>query len=230
MRCSLETFYSKLRAVDTFYVKYQPEITSTNITDGNIINLKGVESVVPGLLYKTVDSLLYLKDKLDGYDFIARTNISTVVNFPAIADILDAENNYHFFGARVSRLMWLDPPSGIKDFSNFGVPFVTGSCMFFSKPLMAKILEMRHYIDFTVIDDVALGILVQNKFPEVVALSFPDNKVFGYKPEHEQRLNFQDSNEVRSMLALRFKSNDRANDAEDLERAALVFSNMGTCY
>jgi hypothetical protein len=207
--------------VDTFYITFNPAQKERARLENQIISIRGEESVTPGLLLKTIESALLLDKRIENYDFVLRSNISTVVNFRLLEQFIPLLHDHHYFGAKALQLSWLDQASGIVDSRHFGTPFVTGSCMFFSPHLFSQVLSLRHYLDFSIIDDVSIGILLKNFFPEVSLLQFPQHMVFGYDGEMEGLQTLSDV-ECRSKLAFRFKSENRMHDVDHIRRLAAL--------
>ncbi len=61
-----------------YFIEFDENQTSDVIEKNNTLSFKGSESITPGMIIKTSLAINYLK-KYD-YDFIFRTNLSTVIN------------------------------------------------------------------------------------------------------------------------------------------------------
>jgi hypothetical protein len=219
------TFCSVFDNVDTFYLTSNPDQTENVRVDGNFISVQGSESIVPGLLQKTISAAIALKDKIKNYDFVLRTNISTLVNFRLLKKLQISPDTSHYFGAKVLSLGWLDIPSGIVDYKYFGTTFVTGSCVFFSNNTFRRILDSVYHLDYSIIDDVAIGILVRDHLTDISPMQFPNHMVFGYEGEDNFN-NFLGEGKTSSMLAIRFKSTNRMQDALSLQDTASLLGNV----
>lgn len=161
--------------VETFFIEYVEELDQDYIISGDIIKIRGSESMVPGLLQKTIDSLLILKFFDKGYDYLVRSNVSTVLNFDVIKTLLIGNRNVEYFGGQVFILNWLDIPFGIIDKKYFGTKFAQGTLIGISKKLTNKIIENRQELHYNIIDDVAIGLFVLEHTPGIECQSFADN-------------------------------------------------------
>lgn len=161
-------FYDTCKNVDTIYYFFDPSIQSPYAYDklSKILRIRGRETYVPGILHKTVLAFQYVPQLGKKYDYIVRTNISTVVNFHVINEILTT-NPVDLAGGRLSYLSreWRDIPAGIDNDRYQGLHYLTGTCILMSKSFFAKVMSLIHKIDYSVIDDVAIGQLVHMHLP-----------------------------------------------------------------
>ena len=65
--------------IKSYFIKFNPELTTDILVDNNTIFIKGNESFITGCLIKTLESINYVL-KNEDFDFIFRTNMSSVVN------------------------------------------------------------------------------------------------------------------------------------------------------
>lgn len=163
-------FYKKYTNVDTVYYTYSENIEQDFYDhNSNILYIKGKESRIPGILDKTIKAFKYCLSYFDykKYDYIVRTNISTIVNFDRLSYLLYS-NSSHYAGG----FKWtIDPDyrdkeSGIVDDRYSGLEYCSGTCIIFSRELFRKMLERADYFDREVIDDVSIGYLIKEYFPE----------------------------------------------------------------
>jgi len=75
--------------IDTYYYKFDNSITEEFLLVDNILNIKGSESYIPGILNKTIKAFKYFAPKIDEYDYILRSNISSVINFTKLFEFLE---------------------------------------------------------------------------------------------------------------------------------------------
>ena len=80
---ALSGYYKRFSDVTTYFYKYNENISDNIEITGDIINIKGRESYIPGILNKTIDTLLLFKNngEYEKYDYIIRSTISSIVNF-----------------------------------------------------------------------------------------------------------------------------------------------------
>ena len=164
----LSPFYKKFSFVETFFIEYDETLDSEYEINGDILKLKGIESRIPGLLHKTLDSLLILREIGKKYTWIVRSNDSTVVNFSALNEFLNNNPGSHYFSGLVHNLQWIDAASGTSDEKYFGTIFGSGILFGFSNEFTNHILKKRHEFKFDLIDDLSIGVFVKENFPDVI--------------------------------------------------------------
>lgn len=162
--------YKKYKNVKTVYYKFH----SNNDNDKdkeryiydenkNILHIKGKDTYLPGILDKTLKAFYYFKDDYKKYDYIVRTNISSIVNFNNLCDELEKRPlNY---GTSISLKItknYRDPNCGINDDRYQETKYASGTCIIFSRRLFGDILSKINLFDYSVIDDVSFGYFVKN--------------------------------------------------------------------
>jgi hypothetical protein len=140
----------------TFYFYcYKEDLEEEYIIEDNMIYIKGVESYVPGILKKTMKVFEITKNM--EYDFLLRSNISTVIDYNKLNEVLyEIPDNVIYAGGSCRIHTWLDPDYGIHKVYN--IPFVVGSSIILKKEAVDKLIENKFLLDETIVDDVALGI------------------------------------------------------------------------
>jgi hypothetical protein len=192
-------FYKSFPNVTTYYYSFDPNIEGIYQIKDDILYIKGDEGYIPNILDKTMKAFDYFNKRMD-YDYIVRSNISTIINFNLLSekllhDTLD-------YGGTSSALNWLAPDYGIVDEKYFGLNFVSGLCIILSKKIVNKILENRANLNYNIIDDVAIGILIRDYIP--------NTKLTTYN-------NYLDS------IFFRNRTTDRYNDIENMK---LIINNI----
>ena len=200
------SYYSEFSNVDTIYICYKNNKNNKNTEENkNILELDGEESIVPGVLDKTVKALLYFSyDIKEKYDYVIRSNISTVIEFKKLNKLLLNER-IDYGGGLINTLNWLDPPSGIINKKYFGTKFVSGTCIIMSKNTVLSILSKQDLINYTIIDDVSIGILIKNYFPDI---SIKDLKNFVFV----NNINNAILKVYKNYIFYRHKTKNRKND------------------
>lgn len=128
--------------------------------ENNILYIKGEESLVPGILIKTLKAFKYFLNEVDDYDYIIRTNISTIVNFDNLEIELKMNPIKDIGGGLLHNLQWLG--GGITDSKYYGTLFYSGTSMIFKSYIIKKIVEDENLIIKDIVDDVSLGIYFKN--------------------------------------------------------------------
>ena len=127
----------------------------------DFIYVKSLENKM-GILGKTLKSLEYLIQKGLVYDFIVRTNISTLINLDLLYNHLTnipTENIYT--GGFILNLQWLDPEAGIIDETFFGTKFLQGTSIILSWDIVNKLVNNLNKIRYDIIDDVSIAIFIK---------------------------------------------------------------------
>jgi len=185
-------FYKSFPNVTTYYYCFNPNIKDVSVHD-DILYIKGDEGYIPNILDKTIKAFEYFNTKID-YDYIVRSNISTVIDFNLLTEKI--EKDKPSYGGPYSTLNWLDPNGGIVDKTYFGLKFVTGTSIILSKKLIKKILENKHKINYNIIDDVAIGLLIRDHIPTPITMynndfteKYNENAIF-YRNKNNFKINY----------------------------------------
>lgn len=138
--------------------------------------LRGRESVLPGIMHKTVRAIELATSGALGAecaeaDFVVRTNVSSVCDFQGIARALRAacgdcenDNDYIFCGGPSLLLLnWQHYAAGIMDDRLAGLIFAHGTCITLSRAACRALVREQRYVDWTVIDDVSLGVFFRDR-------------------------------------------------------------------
>ena len=168
-------FYLQFSNVDTIYYVYDENIDSEYNYDQekNLLRIRGKETYLPGILEKTIKTFHFVPTLGKQYDYIIRSNISTLVDFNKLSDVLTT-TKIHYGGGLTMTLSkeWRDPNCGIHDDRYQGVTYASGTCMMFSNELFQKMLSMTDRIDYNVIDDVSIGQFIMKEFPDYTLKGF----------------------------------------------------------
>lgn len=152
---------------DFYFIVFNKfQIDDIEIIDESIISIKGVESRMK-ILEKTIKSLEYCFQHKK-YDFVIRTNISTIINFKNLyKEINLLPKNEVYTGGHVLNLQWLDISSGIFNNRYFGLDFVSGTCILMSYDVVSNLLDNKLYLKHNLIDDVAIGLFIRDFYPKI---------------------------------------------------------------
>jgi hypothetical protein len=170
-------------------------IDSHVVSHNNIIYFKGAESLVPGVLLKTLYGLeFFYKD----YDYIIRSNISEIINFDLLRDKL-SKNNFDYGGSQYKTLEWIDFRAGVLDRTLWGHKFVQGNAVIFSNNFKKLIVQNKmRILHYNVVDDVAFGLLYDDlriehnlkdviTFEEKINNSKYEEDIIFYRNKHPDR-------------------------------------------
>lgn len=147
-------FYKK-QEIKTIYYAFRQQEQEQELVD-DILYINGIERIGPGTIDKTTKAIQFVKKNYN-FDYIIRTNISTLVNFKILKNLL---GSIDYGSGIVYKLMWIDPPMGIIDTRYHGIDFASGTCIILSN----KAVDLIDYskINYTVADDVSLGLFFKS--------------------------------------------------------------------
>jgi hypothetical protein len=161
--------YARFSNVKTVYYRFDPTVEQDQL-DSDILRIRGHETFVPGILQKTIRAFEYFQRDLDQYDYVVRSNISTIINFDALTDILRPDTMQHpieYGSTNVFTLLCTDPKAGIHDTILLGTTVASGTNIILSTAIVDSILQNQDKIDYTIIDDVAIGVFMKNHKPDI---------------------------------------------------------------
>jgi len=209
-------FYSKFYPqVKTIYYLFDDSVTTPTFKD-DILLIPGKESYLPGILDKTIKAIELTKD-ID-YDYLLRSNISTIVNFKMFLKYLTINRNIDYGGSWMLthiRKGFRDPLNGINDDRYDGLNFISGTGIVMSKKAIRNLLENKNKIDYSIVDDVSIGNFFQNN-TNIKPFSF--DSTVSYEKDLTRDPNSIDLN----IIFYRNRSLDRKNDVKNME----VISNL----
>jgi len=153
-------YYKTFPFLTTYYYRFDPELTRDFEIRNNVLHIKGEESYIPGILKKTLRAFEYFGKDLHSYDYIVRSNISTIIRFDKLREEL-IENRTDYGCS----LCWgLDSTHPIAEENTI---YSSGTSIIFSSKTLEKLIENKEFVDETLIDDVSIGKLITERIPEV---------------------------------------------------------------
>lgn len=125
--------------IDAYFIQYRDGELEKN---EDTLWLPGKESF-EGIIYKTIDSLEYFLNK-DKYDFIIRTNLSSVWNFNAVLDYLSTLPSEKVYSGIIGNYK--------------GISYVSGSGIIMTSDTCRILIENKNLAySVGIIDDVDIG-------------------------------------------------------------------------
>ena len=159
----------------SFFVAFRQNPSGNEIEmEGNIIYVNGDESFVPGIITKTLKSVQYCIDTLGiEFDYLYRTNISTVTDLVKLSQIISAVINKSESadesadGDSVSEINY----AGFVNFNLYYdandlskvLLFAQGTNIILNKSTSQKLLgEINYVVNNYSADDVLIGLVLKN--------------------------------------------------------------------
>ena len=201
-----ENYYKKFENVTTIYYKFDKGISNKYEMYGNVLKIKGTESYLPGILEKTVKAMEYVVDKKYDCDYLVRSNISTIVDFGLLDKEL-SKKPIEYGGGLINELKMIDKSGGIVDDTYFGLKYASGTAIVFSKNTLEQVMAKRDKINYKLIDDVAIGLLMRDE------LKKPAEQVGSF-------LIVSDGSEIgkKPYMFYRNRSSNRTTDVKNMKR------------
>jgi len=128
--------------IDSYFIEYRNEHQAL---EGNTLFLTGTESFT-NIVKKTIDGIQYFLELKD-YDFIVRTNLSSVWNFKVLLKHIETLPTNHVYNGVIGKGM--------------GIPFISGAGIIFSRDVANILIKNRNVAEvINVLDDVAIGFIM----------------------------------------------------------------------
>ena len=208
--------YLREKGIKYYFYTYKPELETDFLLDDDILYIKGEETFIPGILDKTIKALEYINEF--DYDYIIRSNISTIVNFGILKYYL---RDLDYSGALYYSGSFVDTKSGLNEeqnqkYESYG--FASGTCIILSKKSVNCIIKNQNELrEYGIIDDVAIGVLLESKAKEYELIS----KKFGNKLLFCKEDNYTNKN----YISYRIKSENRRSDCEMMNLITTILGN-----
>lgn len=193
---------------DSIFITYNSEMQEDIRYSDRLFEVKGVESYVPGVLDKTIKAFEYFLNHTE-FDYVVRTNISTVIDMKKLEDKLRHVTSKHVYGGHVFRAVWINEQGGITPevFEKIkGTEFVSGTSIILSRLMCEYIVNNSRLLNYSIVDDVSIGLLMQKMNGPNLYLSFSEGNGL-----------------IQNCCFYRFKTTDRLNDALSIAKQYDLF-------
>lgn len=167
-------YYKQFNNVKTIYYKFSNNIKLDYILNNDILLIKGNETLLPGILNKTIKTFNFFNKY--NYNYLVRSNISTIINFKLL--INELTNNNIDYGTGLLLYInksYINIYYGITSNIYANTYYASGTSIILSKKVVNYILLKKKYIDYNVIDDVAIGFFIKKYLPDIKLYEFKDN-------------------------------------------------------
>ncbi len=128
--------------VEVYFIKADPKLDTTSSIVDDVIWSKTEENYIPGILNKTILSMEAILPRLDEFDYVLRTNLSSFYYFPKLLEFLKTAPQTNFY-CGVDYYGW----------------FASGAGFILSPDLVKLLVENKsHFLDnMASFDDVLIG-------------------------------------------------------------------------
>lgn len=143
---TLQTLYLKnyYPIIKFFFLEFKPDLEQYIVEDGDFIYVQGNESINPGMIVKTCAAIKYINQNYN-YDFIVRTNLSTVFHIP---NLISYVNNM---------------PSTNSCGGFYVTGFITGTGIILTRDAANKIADsFMHYNINSIHEDVLISSILRD--------------------------------------------------------------------
>jgi len=140
--------------IKSYFIKYKSNLNQEVVLENDNMFIEGTESMVPGYVDKTIKAINFCL-QTQTFDFIFRTNMSSVVDLNKLNDLLK-NYNMHYSGV-------------IGHCAN--IDFASGAGMLLSKPFCMFMTRQKHELDYALIDDVSIGLFCQQNKVQLTPLT-----------------------------------------------------------
>lgn len=176
MMADVLTSYLTSKGVEHYFYSYREDLEGDYLIEGHHLYLKGRETYLPGILTKTLAALKLFRDY--EYDYVVRSNVSTVIDFDALQNHLTHTVVGDYAGIAYWKKVNIDMQAGVTaikaaKYSECG--FVSGTCIILSRRAVEMLVtDIDTVLSYGVIDDVALGIYFHQQVSRVSCPSLGD--------------------------------------------------------
>jgi hypothetical protein len=175
-----------------FYIELKPHLDTDILEENEHIYVKGTESLIPGILYKTQKAMEYINSKYN-YKYLVRTNLSS---FWDLNNLLLLSNKLPLSNIAFGHLPFNS--------------FISGTSIIMSKDIAFNIiplLNINHNID----DDVYISLKIQQNF------SISDVRKFKFDTYYLVNNSIDLPTDNSNILFYRIKNSDRNIDVHLFE-------------
>uniref|UniRef100_A0A6C0DQI7 Uncharacterized protein n=1 Tax=viral metagenome TaxID=1070528 RepID=A0A6C0DQI7_9ZZZZ len=180
MKRITEEYYKNFSNVKTVYYTFSETLEEPYKLENNVLFIKGKESYVPGITDKTKLAFSYFKDEYNHYDYVVRSNISTIINFELLTSEL-AKQPIDYGSGLTFSVESIDVDK--TDEKIYDVNFASGTSIIMSKNVINRLVEKVDLVRSDIIDDVAIGIFIKDHLPDIKMIKIVPEK-YTYVPDY----------------------------------------------
>ena len=211
------SYLHKYPNVYSFFVSFRESQEDPIMVQDDFIYVKGKEGYLH-ITYKTIEALDVALQMYPDVNFVIRSNISTVLNIPALLDhCANLPKHNVYTGGRMNNLQWLDPKSGIHDETLWNTHYASGTSIILSNDVAKHMVQNKDNIRHDIVDDVSIGIYIKDYLPD----SYYDKC-----PLFLENINEKDNVDSRGVF-FRNRTENRDLDADQMEMITSLLYSKG---
>lgn len=204
-------YYSKFSNVKTIYYKFDENIVGEYELRKNILHIKGKETYIPGILDKTIKAFQYIIDNHSHFDYVIRSNISTIVDFNLLTTYLQ-ETPIQFGGGLKNEIR------GDKNHPDLeNLIFASGTSIILSNATLKDLLNKKRHIRNDLIDDVSIGVLMRDHLQNIEQHYIPENRFIFISDENGESSKILDIIKDKSYIFYRNRQPNRKTDIKQMK-------------
>jgi hypothetical protein len=203
-------YYSRFSNVKTIYYKFDERLTNEYELKDDILLIKGKETYIPGILDKTVSAFQYI-DKYYEFDYMIRSNISTIVDFDLLTEYLQEQPIKYGGGLKNSITGDKNHPDLEK------LIYASGTSIIFSRSVLKEFLNKKQHIRKDLIDDVSIGVVMRDHLQSIEQHYIPENRFIFIPDENGDRSKILDIIKNKSYIFYRNRQDERKTDVKQME-------------
>ena len=151
----MKSYNSNNNNITFYFYCYKEDLQEEYMIEDDMIYIKGTETYIPGILEKTIKAFEITKNM--EYDFLLRSNISTVIDYSKLDNILyKIPDDVIYAGGSSLLHNWIDDKCGIHKIYN--IPFILGTSIILKREGVHKLINNKNVLSEKIIDDVAIGL------------------------------------------------------------------------
>jgi hypothetical protein len=196
-------YYRRFPEVTTLYYTFSESIDQEESLRDDVLYLYGKESYIPGILDKTMKAFSYAVKMYPSYDYIVRSNISTIVNFSLLQNNLRSNPIQYGGGLLLTYSI-----------NGNDVFYASGTSIIVEMKLAKELCKKTDKARYDLIDDVAIGALIKEYFTMVTPVSIGH---FTLIPNMNGGCNIQDLSLSDTIFYRNRSSSDRNIDVQQMK-------------
>jgi hypothetical protein len=152
--------------ISYYFIQFRKEQVNMIEIENDFIFIKGQESLLK-ITEKTIKSLHFLlKDMGLIFDFIIRTNISTIINLKKLINFLEniPKNNIYCAG-KILKVKNINNTYGIRNIKFHGTSYASGTSIILSYDVALVMIQNIDNFNHSIIDDVTIALFIKKFIP-----------------------------------------------------------------